>query len=420
MAENKQTVMAASGDQMVAEAFRQANPDVLPVYPITPQTIIVEEFDKFVADGKVHTEFVPVESEHSAMAAAIGASSAGARTVTATASQGLAYMWEELYVAAGMRLPIVMANANRALSAPINIHGDHSDIMGCRDTGWIMLFAENAQEAYDDTLISFRVAEHPDVMLPVATTLDGFITSHALDRAELMDDETVAKFVGEYKPQHSLLNTDDPVSYGMFANLGNFYMETKLGQRKAMENSFKVLREVGAEWETISGRPFEFVKTYGMEDAERVIVVMGSSIGNARAVACELRAKGEKVGVVGLRVFRPFPAYDLVDALKGAKSIAIMDRAETIGGQGGPLWSETVAAMATAGVSIPTRNYIYGLGGADVTLEIIYQIYEDLKELPAAVQKGDIIGVTYVGARTDAQDSQSNLVANSQMAAHKG
>ncbi len=393
------TVLASSGDQMVAEAFRQANPDVLPVYPITPQTIIVEEFDKFVAQGKVHTEFVPVESEHSAMAAAIGASAAGARTVTATASQGLAYMWEELYVAAGMRLPIVMANANRALSAPINIHGDHSDIMGCRDTGWIMYFAENAQEAYDDTLMAFRVAEHPDVMLPVATTLDGFITSHALERCELLDDETVAAFVGEYKPERSLLDTDNPNSFGMFANLGNFYMETKLAMRKAMEGSLDIIKSVGKEFEAVSGRPFEVVKTYGTEDAERVIVVMGSSIGNVRHVAKQLRAKGEKVGVVGLRVFRPFPSNELVAALKDAKAIAVMDRCETVGGQGGPLWQETAAALQSVGITTPTRDYMYGLGGADVTVQLIEEIFEDLKTLEADKAAGKVADVTYKGNR---------------------
>ena len=393
------TVLAGSGDQMVAEAFRQANPDVLPVYPITPQTIIVEEFDKFVAEGRVHTEFVPVESEHSAMAAAIGASAAGARTVTATASQGLAYMWEQLYVAAGMRLPIVMANANRALSAPINIHGDHSDIMGCRDTGWIMYFAENAQEAYDDTLMAFRVAEHPDVMLPVATTLDGFITSHALERCELMDDETVAAFVGEYKPEHSLLDTENPNSYGMFANLGNFYMETKLAQRKAMEKAMPIIKAVGEEWEAISGRPFDVVKTFGVEDAERVIVVMGSSTGNCRAVAKTLREVGEKVGVVSLRVFRPFPAEELAAALKGAKAIAVMDRAETVGGEGGPLWQEVSACLQSAGITAPVRDYMYGLGGADVTLELINEIYDDLKTLEADKAAGTVPAVTYKGNR---------------------
>jgi pyruvate ferredoxin oxidoreductase alpha subunit len=292
-----------------------------------------------------------------------------------------------------------MANANRALSAPINIHGDHSDVMGCRDAGWILLFAENAQEAYDDTLIAFRVAEHPDVMLPVMTTLDGFITSHALERAELLDDATVAEFVGEYKPEHSLLDTENPVSYGMFANLGNFYMEPKTGMRVAMEGSLPIIEEVGAEFEKISGRPFESVKTYGMEDAERVIVVIGSCTGNVRHVARQLREKGEKVGVVSLRVFRPFPFEKLVDALKGAKAIAVLDRSETIGGQGGPLWQETNAALKNAGVDVPTRNYIYGLGGADVTLDLINEIYADLNELPAQAAEGKIPAVTYKGNR---------------------
>lgn len=395
----KVTKLAASGDQMVAEAFRQAKPDVLPVYPITPQTIIVEEFDKFVAQGKVHTEFVPVESEHSAMSAAIGASAAGARTVTATASQGLAYMWEVLYAAAGMRLPIILANANRALSAPINIHCDHSDIMGARDAGWIQLFAENAQEAYDNTVMSFRIAEHPDVMLPCVTALDGFVTSHALENCELMDDQTVEAFVGEYKPEHSLLDTDNPVSYGMFANLGNFYMETKLAQRKAMENAVDVIKSVGDEWAQISGRPFEFVKTFEMEDAERAIVVMGSATGNVRHVVRQLRAKGEKVGVVSLRVFRPFPYEELAQALEGVESVAILDRADSIGAESGPLYAETAAALINKPEHAILRPYVYGLGGADVTTALIEGIFEELKDLPAQAKENKIPPVTYKGNR---------------------
>ena len=271
--------------------------------------------------------------------------------------------------------------------------------MGCRDTGWIMYFAENAQEAYDDTLMAFRVAEHPDVMLPVATTLDGFITSHALERCELLDDETVAAFVGEYKPERSLLDTDNPNSFGMFANLGNFYMETKLAMRKAMEGSLDIIKSVGKEFEAVSGRPFEVVKTYGTEDAERVIVVMGSSIGNVRHVAKQLRAKGEKVGVVGLRVFRPFPSNELVAALKDAKAIAVMDRCETVGGQGGPLWQETAAALQSVGITTPTRDYMYGLGGADVTVQLIEEIFEDLKTLEADKAAGKVADVTYKGNR---------------------
>lgn len=393
------TVLASSGDEMVAHAFRQAKPDVMPCYPITPQTIIVEEYDKFVAEGLVHTEFVPVESEHSAMAAAIGASAAGARVATATASQGLAYMWEELYAAAGMRLPIVMANANRALSAPINIHGDHSDIMGARDAGWIMLFAEDAQEAYDNAVLSFPIAEHPDVMLPVVCALDGFITSHALERCELMDDETVADFVGEYKPAHSLLDTENPVSYGMFANLGNFYMETKLAQRKAQEAAMPIIQELGDKWEEISGRPFQMVKTYGMEDADRAIVVMGSATGNVRHVVKELRDAGEKVGVVSIRVFRPFPVEELRKALGQVRSVAIMDRAETIGGEGGPVFEAVSTALYPMESRPYMRNYIYGLGGADVTLDLIREIFQDLKDLPEQAEAGAIPSVVYKGNR---------------------
>ena len=237
----KQKTVATTGNTLVAEAFRQSAPDVVPAYPITPQTTIVEEFAKYVAQGRVHTEYVTVESEHSAMSAAIGASAAGARVMTATSSQGLAYMWEELHIAAGMRLPIVMANANRALSAPINIHCDHSDIMGARDTGWIIYFAETAQEAYDNTLMAVRVAEHSDVLLPVMTTLDGFITTHSIDRAELMDDETVKAFVGEYEPDNSLLDTGNAITHGSFAGLGGPYFEFKKSQRNAIDRSMQVI-----------------------------------------------------------------------------------------------------------------------------------------------------------------------------------
>lgn len=390
-------VIAASGNQVVAEAFRQAEPDVLAAYPITPQTIIVEDYAKFVADGLVHTEFVAVESEHSAMSATIGAASAGGRACTATASQGLALMWEELHIAAGMRLPIVMANANRALSAPINIHGDHSDVMGARDTGWILLFAENAQEAYDNTVISFKIAEHEDVMLPVMTTLDGFITSHALERVVVEDDELVKDFVGEYNPKNPLLDTDNPTSHGMFASLGNLYMENKFAERVAIDGALPIIKEIGKAWAEKVGREFELVHTYGVEDAERIIVVLGSSAGNARHVARLLRDKGEKVGVVNIRCYRPFPAEDIVEALKGAKAIAVMDRADSFGAQGAPVALEVRNALYEDGINIPTRSYVYGLGGADVTEEMIEQIYTDLADL-----QGGATGhanVTYIGNR---------------------
>ena len=377
------TILAGTGNLMVAEALRQAEPDVIAAYPITPQTAIVETYSKFVADGRVHTEYVNVESEHSALSACIGASAAGARVATATSSQGLALMWEELHIAAGMRLPIIMANANRALSAPINIHGDHSDIMGARDSGWIIFFADTAQEAYDNTLIAFRVAEHPDVQLPVLSTLDGFITTHAMARCELLDDETVKAFVGERTPQDPLINGDKPVSHGMFANLGGSYFKIKKAERTAIDASAPVIKQVGDEWAAICGRPFDFVDAYECEDADYILVVLASASGNARAVARDLRAQGVKVGVLRIRVYRPFPVEAVREALKGAKAIGIFDRSDSFGAQNGPVGLDVRSALYDLPVRIPLRNYIYGLGGADVTLASIYQAFDELQQLAA-------------------------------------
>ena len=292
MAEKK--MFSATGNQMVADAFRQVNPDVMAAYPITPQTTIVEGYAKFVADGKVTTEYVPTESEHSALSACIGASAAGARVATATSSQGLAYMWEELHIASGMRCPIVMANANRALSAPINIHGDHSDIMSARDCGWGMMFAETAQEAYDNTIIAFKVAEDPNVLLPVLTTLDGFVTTHAMDCCVMEEDQVVKDFVGNYEPKYPLLDTENPVGQGMFATLGNGYMKYKLTERHALDNAMEAFERHGKEWAKITGRPFELVDAWGTEDADFIIVVLGSCAGNARFQARKLREQGKK------------------------------------------------------------------------------------------------------------------------------
>ncbi|NTU89337.1 MAG: pyruvate ferredoxin oxidoreductase [Actinobacteria bacterium] len=390
----KVTTLAASGNQMVGEAFRQAEPDVIAAYPITPQTAIVESYAKFVADGRVHTEFVTVESEHSSMSACIGASAAGARVATATSSQGLAYMWEVLHIAAGMRLPIVMANANRAIAAPINIHCDHSDVMGARDTGWVIFFAETAQEAYDNTVISFRVAEHPDVLLPVMTTLDGFITTHAMERCELLDDETVKAFIGEYKPKHSLLDLENPVGHGMFANLGGAYMQAKLAERRALDNAAPIIKSLGDEWAAICGRSFDMIDCWGMEDAEYAIVILGSAAGNARHVARELRAQGVKAGVVRVRVFRPFPYAELAEALSGVKAVAVLDRSDSFGAQAAPLALEVYTALFDAPVRPAIRNYVYGLGGADVTLEILHQVYDDLDKLAAGEANP---GLVYLG-----------------------
>jgi pyruvate ferredoxin oxidoreductase alpha subunit len=392
-----QKTLAVTGNTMVAEAMRQCAPDVMAAYPITPQTTIVEEFAKFVANGRVHTEYVTVESEHSAMSACVGASAAGARVMTATSSQGLALMWEELHIASGMRLPIVMANANRALSAPINIHCDHSDIMGARDAGWVILFAETAQEAYDNTIMAVRIAEHPDVMLPVMSTLDGFITTHSIDRAQIMDDETVKAFVGEYVPENALLDVEHPVSHGNFAGLGGPYFEFKRAQRNAIDRSADVITQIADEWTKICGRPFGHVEGWGMEDAELAIVAIGSTAGNARHVARELRAQGVRVGVLKVRVFRPFPFADIADALAGCKAVAVLDRAESFGAEGGPLFLEVRSALYDRAVKPAMVNYIYGLGGSDVKLELMRQVYSDLSDIADGVQQpGRLV---YLGTR---------------------
>jgi len=398
MAEHK--TLATTGNSVVAEAMRQCKPNVMAAYPITPQTTIVEEFAGFVAKGRTDCEYVTVESEHSAMSACVGASAAGARVMTATSSQGLALMWEELHIAAGMRLPIVMANANRALSAPINIHCDHSDIMGARDTGWVTFFAETAQEAYDNTIMAVRIAEHPDVMLPVMSTLDGFITTHSIDRVDVLDDASVSGFVGEYRPKNPLLNTEAPALHGSFAGLGGPFFEFKRQQREAMESARTVIKQVGDEYAQISGRPFDVIDTWGMDDAETAIVVLGSTAGNARHVARELRAQGEKVGVVKVRVWRPFPYAELAAALKDVKAVAVLDRAESFGAEGGPLFLETRSALYDAEARVPVVGYIYGLGGADVRLELIERVYQDLSDIAAGgVAPGSLV---YLGAREEA------------------
>ena len=383
--EVKQATIAATGNTFVAEAFRQIEPDAVCAYPITPQTTIVEEFAKYVADGRVATEYVCTESEHSAMSASIGAAAAGSRAFTVTASQGLALMWEEMHIASGLRLPIVMVNVNRAISAPINIHCDHSDVMGVRDSGWIILFSENAQEAYDNTVLSPRIAEAN--MLPVLPTLDGFITSHTLSRGELLDDADVKAFVGDYAPADSLL-FGDPVMVGGFANLGPIYMKVKKAERNAIDASLDSIQRIGDEFAALTGRPYQHVETYGMEDAEHAIVVMGSAAGNVRAVARELRAAGEKVGIVKIRTYRPFPQAEVAAALAGVKTVAVMDRAESFGAQSGPLALEIMSTLYTSDNAPVLRTYLYGLGGADVKLEYIRQVFADLKK----VDSDDVAG----------------------------
>lgn len=304
-----------SGNEAVAHAIKQINPDVMAAFPITPSTEIPQMVSTFIANGDIDTEFIPVESEHSSMSATMGACAAGARAITATSSCGLAYMWEVLYVAASDRLPIVMAVVNRALTGPININCDHSDSMGARDAGWIQIYAENNQEAYDNYIQAFRIAEHPDVKLPFMACQDGFITSHAVENISLIETEKVKEFVGSYEPENFLLNADMPMAVGPYAN-SPFYMETKMNQRIAMKNAKKVILEVAEEFEKISGRKYGLFEEYRMDDAEYVIVIMGSAAGTTKEAVDELREQGIKAGMIKVRVFRPFPGAELAAALE--------------------------------------------------------------------------------------------------------
>ena len=379
-----------SGNEAIAIALRQINPDVFPAFPITPSTEIPQYFASFVANGEVETEFIPVESEHSSMSATIGASAAGARALTATSSCGLAYMWEELYIAASNRLPLALALVNRALSGPININCDHSDSMGARDAGWIQIYAENNQEAYDNMVQAFRISEHKDVRLPIMICQDGFITSHAVENIELLDDEEVKNFVGEYEPENYLLNPNETMAVGPYA-ITDYYMEAKRNQAEGMKHAVQVVKDIAKEFEGISGRAYGLFEEYCMEDAERAVVIIGSAAGTTKDAIDALRAKGEKVGLIKIRLYRPFPAAELAEALKNVKAVAIMDRAEGYTNHGGPLGADVMAALYRAKAQALAVNYIYGLGGRDVRVEDMEGVFETLKE----IEKAGDVGETY-------------------------
>lgn len=374
-----------SGNEAVAIALRQINPDVFPAFPITPSTEIPQYFASFVANGQVDTEFITVESEHSSMSAAIGASAAGARTLTATSSCGLAYMWEELYIAASNRLPLALALVNRALSGPININCDHSDSMGARDAGWIQIYAENNQEAYDNMVQAYRISEHKDVHLPIMICQDGFITSHAVENIELLEDADVKNFVGEYEPENYLLNPEQPMAVGPYA-ITDYYMEAKRNQAEAMKHVPGVVKEIAKEFAQISGREYGLFEEYRMEDAERAIVIIGSAAGTTKDAVDKMRANGEKVGLIKIRLFRPFPAEEIAEALKGVKAVAIMDRAESYSNQGGPLGADVMSALFRARSDAFVVNYVYGLGGRDVRVEDMEGVYAELQKI---IDEGD-------------------------------
>jgi len=370
-----------SGNEAVAYAIKQINPDVMPAFPITPSTEIPQYVANYIANGEIDTEFIHVESEHSAMSATLGASAAGARALTATSSCGMALMWEELYVAASDRLPIVLALVNRALTGPININADHSDSMGARDSGWIQIYAESNQEVYDNFLQAFPIAEHKDVHLPVMICQDGFITSHGVENILLVEDDKVKDFVGEYDPEHYLLNQKETMAVGPYA-VSNYYMETKMAQREAMKNAKKVILEMAEKFEKISGRKYGFFEEYRLDDAEYAIVIIGSAAGTCKAAIDQIReTTGKKVGLLKIRVFRPFPEEEIAEALKNVKAVAIMDRSEMFSATSGPLGAEVRAALFAAKSQAEVVNYFYGLGGRDITVSDFEWVYDQLEEI---------------------------------------
>ena len=385
-----------SGNEAVSYAIRQVNPDVMPAFPITPSTEIPQMVSTYIANGEMDTEFIPVESEHSSMSAAIGAESAGARSLTATSSAGLALMWEELLLAASNRLPLALTLVNRTLSGPININCDHSDGMGARDTGWIQIYAENNQEAYDNFIQAYPIAEDKRVHLPIMICQDGFITSHAVENIELMEDELVKDFVGEYEPEEYLLNPGKPIAVGPYS-VTNYAMEAKKNQETALENAKEVILEVAKKFKEISGREYGLFEEYKTEDADYIMLIMGSAAGTAKEAVDNLREQGKKVGVLKLRVFRPFPAEEIAEVLKGCKAVAIMDRCESYNGNGGPLGSEVTAGLYRSKVMIEVVNYIYGLAGRDFTVNEVYDIFAELEE---AVENGKKVEqYQYIGLR---------------------
>ena len=389
-----------SGNEAAATAMKQINPDVVAAFPITPSTEIPQYFSTFVDNGLVDTEFVAVESEHSAMSACIGAESAGARAMTATSANGLSLMWEMIYIASSLRLPIVISLVNRAVSGPLNIHNDHSDAMGVRDAGWVMLFSENNQEAYDNLLMAHRIAENKNVMLPLMVCQDGFITSHSIENIELVEDDKVKEFVGTYKPEHYLLNKNEPIAVGPL-DLQSYLFEHKVQQAEAMRNAKQVILDVAKDFEKMTGRKYGLFEEYKLDDAEIAIVCMNSTAGTTKFVVDKLREQGVKAGLLKLRVFRPFPVEEIAKALSHLKAIAVLDKADSLNAAGGALFEDVTSAMYVNNIHVPAINYVYGIGGRDTKADDIESVYTDLSEI-VKTEKIDN-PYRYLGLRKEAQ-----------------
>ncbi len=365
-----------SGTQAVAEAMRQINPDVVVAYPITPQTPIVEFFAQYVANGIVDTETIPVESEHSAMSATVGAAAAGARAMCATSSQGLALMWEVVAAVPGLRLPIVMPIVNRALSAPINIHCDHSDTMGATTIGWIQIFSENGQEAYENMLLAIRLAEHPDILLPAMVMQDGFITGHSVENVEIFDDDKVRVFVGTRKPDRFLLDVEHPYTIGPLA-LPDYYFEIKRQQEEAMRHVKKIYLEMGKELSKITGKEYPYFESYKLDDADAAIVVLSSTAGTAKDTVDKMRAEGKKVGLLKPKLFRPFPYKEIRKVLKGIPVIGVLDRSMAFGAYA-PVYAEIKNALFELDKRPKLQSYVFGLGGKDIFKSDIEKAFNEL------------------------------------------
>ena len=376
-------VQALEGNQAVAEAMRQVNPDVVAAYPITPSTEVVQTFAQFVADGLVDTEFVTVESEHSAMSACIAAALAGGRVMNATSSQGVALMWEMLYIASSLRSPITLAVVNRALSGNINIHCDHSDSMGARDCGWIQLFCEDAQEAYDTMFQAVRIGEAAPVRLPVMVCYDGFLVSHSVEMVDVEEDARVREWVGPYAAVRPFLDLEHPYTIGPL-DLQDFYFEHKRGQVEAYGPGKQAIIEVGKSFEETFGRPYGLMEPYQLDDAELCIVSLGSTAGTVKDVVDARRAGGARVGSLKLRAFRPFPAQEIAEAISGCKAVAVLDRSISFGADAAPLFGEVTSALYVHGQQVPVAGYVYGLGGREIRPEHIESVYGDLKDVAAA------------------------------------
>ena len=389
-----------SGNEAAATAMKQINPDVVAAFPITPSTEIPQYFSTFVANGTVDTEFVAVESEHSAMSACIGAEAAGSRAMTATSANGLSLMWEMIYIASSLRLPIVLSLVNRAVSGPLNIHCDHSDAMGVRDAGWIMLFSENNQEAYDNTLMAHRIAENENVRLPLMVCQDGFITSHSIENIELEEDDKVKEFVGEYHPEHYLLNEKEPIAVGPL-DLQAYLFEHKAQQAEAMKNAKQVILDVAKDFEKMTGRKYGLFEEYKMKDAEVAVVCMNSTAGTTKFVIDKLREQGIKAGLLKIRVFRPFPVDEVADSLSHLKAVAILDKSDSLNAAGGALFEDVTSAMYVNKKHIPAVNYIYGIGGRDTKADDIEKVYADLLEI---AQSGNVKNpFRYLGLRKEGE-----------------